>query len=288
MGPADHHRRATSRSPAARTSTGRRPSSSGATIEGAGKGIYNWTESDRVVKASNANGIKIIARIDFQPDWARKDKANNGPPDNYQDYADFITAFAGRYKPGSSVGTVDAIEIWNEVNLTREWGMQPINQQQAADYVRLLTLAYRAAHAANPSVIIIQAGLSPTGVHNADADDDAEYMGWLFQAGLKGGVNYDVLGAHGNTQAPCVGVRLQFAAGVRRSELLFPPHRAAARRPGQVRRQRSPDLAARVRLDGGHRPPELRVVRRQRGPEGQPTSSRRSSTRASTGRRGSA
>jgi polysaccharide biosynthesis protein PslG len=174
------------------------------TIEGAGKGIYNWTEADRVVKASNTNGIKIIARIDFQPAWARKDKANNGPPDNYQDYADFITAFVSRYKPGSSVGTVDAIEIWNEVNLNREWGMQAINQQQAADYVRLLTLAYRAAHAANPSVIIIQAGLSPTGVHSSAATDDAEYLGWLFQAGLKGGVNYDVLGAHGNTQAPCV------------------------------------------------------------------------------------
>jgi hypothetical protein len=173
-------------------------------IEGAGKGVYNWTEADRVVKASNVAGVKIIARIDFEPMWSRKDQANNGPPDNYQDYADFITAFAGRYKPGSSVGTVDAIEVWNEVNLTREWGMQPINQQQAADYVRLLTLAYRAAHAANPSVIIIQAGLSPTGVHNADADDDAEYMAWLFQAGLKGGVNYDVLGAHGNTQATCV------------------------------------------------------------------------------------
>jgi hypothetical protein len=173
-------------------------------IEGAGKGIYNWTEADRVVKASNAAGVKIIARIDFEPTWARKDKANNGPPDNYQDYADFISAFTSRYKPGSAVGTVDAIEVWNEVNLTREWGNQPINQQQAADYIRLLTLAYRAAHAANPNIIIIQAGLSPTGVHNASADDDAEYLGWLFQAGLKGGVNYDVLGAHGNTQAPCV------------------------------------------------------------------------------------
>jgi hypothetical protein len=173
-------------------------------IEGAGKGVYNWTEADRIVKASADNGVKIIARIDFEPMWARKDRANNGPPDNYQDYADFVAAFATRYKPGSTLGTVDAIEIWNEVNLTREWGDQPINQQQAADYVRLLTMAYRAAHAANPAVTVIQAGLSPTGVHNAQADDDAEYLGWLFQAGLKGGVNYDVLGAHGNTQAPCV------------------------------------------------------------------------------------
>ena len=69
------------------------------TIEGVKKGVFDWTESDRIVKASAANGIKIIARIDFQPDWARKDLAHNGPPDNYQDYADFISAFATRYGP---------------------------------------------------------------------------------------------------------------------------------------------------------------------------------------------
>jgi polysaccharide biosynthesis protein PslG len=171
-------------------------------IEGVAKGVYDWTEADRVVKASAANGIKIIARIDFQPDWARKDLAHNGPPDNYQDYADFISAFVSRYRPGSAFGTVDAVEVWNEVNLNREWGDQSINRQQAADYVRLLTLAYRAAHAAQPKIIVISAGLSPTGVRTSDAWDDADYTQWLFDAGLKGGVNYDVLGAHGNTQAP--------------------------------------------------------------------------------------
>jgi polysaccharide biosynthesis protein PslG len=177
-------------------------------IEGAGKGIYDWSEADRIVKASAANGIKIIARIDFEPMWARKDGAHNGPPDNYQDYADFVAAFAKRYGPGSAIGTVDAIEVWNEVNLNREWGDQPINRQQAADYVRLLGLAYRAAHAANPNIIVITAGLSPTGVHTSEAWDDAEYLQWLFDAGLKGGINYDVLGAHGNTQAPEVDAPL--------------------------------------------------------------------------------
>ena len=172
------------------------------TIEGVAKGVYDWTEADRIVKASAANGVKIIARIDFEPDWSRKDLAHNGPPDNYQDYADFISVFANRYRPGSAIGTVDAVEVWNEVNLNREWGNQPINQQQAADYVRFLTLAYRAAHAAQPKIVVITAGLSPTGVRTSDAWDDAEYLQWLYDAGLKGGVNYDVLGAHGNTQAP--------------------------------------------------------------------------------------
>ncbi len=171
-------------------------------IEGACKGCFDWTESDRIVKASKQAGVRIIARIDFQPSWARKDGAFNGPPDNYQDYADFLSVFANRYRQGSPAGTVDAIEIWNEVNIEREWGDQAINQQQAADYVKMLTLAYRAAKTANPTITVITAGLSPTGVTDGHAADDVTYLQWLFDAGLKGGVNYDVLGAHGNTQAP--------------------------------------------------------------------------------------
>ncbi len=173
-------------------------------IEGAGKGRFDWTEADRLVRASNAAGVKIVGRLDFQPTWARRDGAHNGPPDNYQDYADFVSAFVSRYKAGSSVGQVHAIEIWNEVNLDREWGDQPINQQQAADYVRFLGTAYRAAKTADPNVVVVTAGLSPTGVTNGRSADDLTYLQWLYDAGLKGGVNYDVLGAHGNTQAPCV------------------------------------------------------------------------------------
>jgi hypothetical protein len=181
-------------------------------IEGQCKSCFDWTEADRVVKASKAANVKIIARIDFQPTWARRDGANNGPPDNYQDYADFVSAFVSRYRPGSSIGTVNAIEIWNEVNIDREWGGQTINQQQARDYVQLLTLAYRAAKTANPTVTVITAGLSPTGVNDGHAADDVVYLQWLFDAGLKGGVNYDVLGAHGNTQAPEVDAPLNSLA----------------------------------------------------------------------------
>ncbi len=171
-------------------------------IEGACKGCFDWSEADRVVKASAAAGLNIIARLDFQPDWARKDGAQNGPPDNYQDYADFVKAFVARYSAASTVGRVAAIEVWNEVNLDREWGGAAINKQQAADYVRLLSIAYAAAKAADPSVTVITAGLSPTGVTDGHSADDVQYLQWLYDAGMKG--HYDVLGAHGNTQAPVV------------------------------------------------------------------------------------
>ena len=175
-------------------------------IEGACKGCFDWSEADRVVRASAQAGVNIIARLDFQPAWARKDGAANGPPDNFQDFADFVSAFVSRYAAGSSTGRVQAIEIWNEVNLDREWGGQPINPQQAAQYVRLLGVSYQAAKAADPSVIVISAGLSPTGVTDGHAADDVQYLQWLYDAGIKG--KFDVLGAHGNTQAPEVDAPL--------------------------------------------------------------------------------
>ncbi|MGI9145190.1 MAG: hypothetical protein ACR2IK_01350 [Chloroflexota bacterium] len=169
-------------------------------IEGACKGCFDWSEADRVVKASTQAGVKIIARLDFEPTWARADGAANGPPDNYQDYADFVAAFVTHFGSNSRVGRVHGIEIWNEVNLDREWGGQTINQQQAADYVRLLGLSYQAAKAADPNVIVVTAGLSPTGVTDGHSADDVQYLQWLYDAGMQG--KYDVLGAHGNTQAP--------------------------------------------------------------------------------------
>jgi polysaccharide biosynthesis protein PslG len=169
-------------------------------IEGKAKGQFDWTESDRVVRASTAMSIRIIARLDFEPLWARRDQAHNGPPDNYQDYWDFVAQFASRYATGSSIGRVYAIEVWNEPNLDREWGNQTINQDSAADYVRLLGGAYLAAHAADPNMVVISAGLSPTGVTDGHSADDLEYLNWMYRAGLKG--KFDVLGAHANTQAP--------------------------------------------------------------------------------------
>jgi len=169
-------------------------------IEGAAKGKFDWTESDRVVRASTDAGVKVIARIDFQPDWARKDHAHNGPPDDYQDYWDFISAFVGRYATGSPVGRVHAIQVWIEPNLDREWGNAAIGKDSAADYVRLLRGAYVAAHAADPNILVLSAGLSPTGIMDAHAADDLEYLKWMYAAGLRG--NFDALGVNANAQAP--------------------------------------------------------------------------------------
>jgi hypothetical protein len=159
------------------------------------KGQPQWSESERVVKASNAQGIKVIARVDMPPDWARADGAANGPPDDYQDYANFIYALVDHFKPGAGNGVIDAIEVWNEPNLSREWGDAPIGPESAADYMRLLAAAFDAAKAASPHVVVISAGLSPTGTLSSEAADDTVYLQWMYDAGAQ--YYFDVLGAHG-------------------------------------------------------------------------------------------
>jgi polysaccharide biosynthesis protein PslG len=169
-------------------------------IEATAKGQFDWTEADRVVRDSNAAGLRVIARLDFEPFWSRKDQAHNGPPDDYQDYWDYVSAFVARYRTDSPIGRVHAIQVWNEPNLDREWGHKSIGPDSAADYVRLLRGAYSAAHAANPDIIVLSAGLSPTGVTDGHSADDLEYLNWMYRAGLKG--SFDALGAQANAQAP--------------------------------------------------------------------------------------
>jgi len=159
-------------------------------IEPSCKGCYAWEDLDRVVNDTNAAGLKIMARVDHPPAWARAIPAENGPPDNISDYTDIVTRLVARY-----AGKVQAVEIWNEPNLDREWGGATIDQNQAKQYVALLRDAYMGAKEGNPEITVISAGLSPTGTNDGTAQPDDVYLDWLFQAGM--GPYYDVLGAHG-------------------------------------------------------------------------------------------
>jgi len=156
-------------------------------IEGAGKGIFDWSRTDRIVEQAERYGIDLVVRVDHQPQWAGGGYPTNGPPDNYEDYGDFVYALASRYK-----GRIRAYEVWNEPNLAREWGGRTPN---AAEYVRLLKIAYRRIKEADPKAMVISAGLTPTGTQPPEAIPDDVYLEQMYQAGAKG--YFDVLGAHG-------------------------------------------------------------------------------------------
>jgi len=156
-------------------------------IEGAGKGIFDWSCADQVVADALRYGFSIMARVDYQPQWAGGGYPKNGPPNNYQDYGDFVYELAKRYR-----GRIRAYQVWNEPNLAREWGGRRPNPNE---YVSLLKIAYQRIKQADPNAMVISAGLAPTGTDTNEAMPDDKYLRKMYQAGVKG--YFDVLGANG-------------------------------------------------------------------------------------------
>ena len=169
-------------------------------IEPSCKNCIDWDDLDRVVLAASQAGLKILACVDHQPAWSRTTAVDNGPPDDTYDYADFVSVMAKRYKAGSAKGTIDAIEVWNEPNLDREWGGAAIDREQASQYMHMLKETYTMVKAEDPTKIIVSAGLSPTGTSDGTAQPDDVYLGWLYEEGL---AKYsDAIGVHGAGFSP--------------------------------------------------------------------------------------
>ncbi|MFO7918630.1 MAG: cellulase family glycosylhydrolase [Anaerolineae bacterium] len=159
-------------------------------IEGAAKGAFDWSHTDRIVEMTEDVGLDLVVRVDHQPAWAGGGHPVNGPPDNYQDLADFLTALTERYR-----GRIRAYEVWNEPNLAREWGGKTPNP---AAYVELLGVAYRAIKNTDPDAMVISAGLSPTDTWSDQARPDDTYLQNMYIAMADDSDGYfDVLGVHG-------------------------------------------------------------------------------------------
>ncbi|MFP4322222.1 MAG: SH3 domain-containing protein [Anaerolineales bacterium] len=110
-------------------------------------------------------------------------------PDGYfQDYANFVGGLA-------ALGA-DAIEVWNEPNLDREW---PSGMIDPGMYTRLLALSYNAIKSSNPNTIVISAAPAPTGFFGGCTPggcDDRPYLEGMRAAGA---AQYmDCVGAHYN------------------------------------------------------------------------------------------
>lgn len=152
-------------------------------------GQVDWGGTDSLVDAMHNNGINVLASIVKAPNWARagnSDLSVEGPPADPGTYANFVRGFAARY-----CGRVQAVEVWNEQNLHREWGNEPIDP---ARYVRLLAAAYGAIKSACPSMIVVSGALTPTGAKPPLGMDDIQYLQAMYRAGLR---RYsDAVGAH--------------------------------------------------------------------------------------------
>ncbi len=143
---------------------------------------------DRIIERDLDAGITPVLLISHPPYWASADPAKYTDatgehwhpyykPNDLGAFAAFVRHVVERY---SRMG-VRHYEIWNEPNLESFWP----SGVDAADYVRLLNVGFRAAHDADPDAIVISGGLSNV----ANAYDYAEQM-------YAAGARFDRFGYH--------------------------------------------------------------------------------------------
>lgn len=147
---------------------------------------HKWSPGDTpesvagLINEAHANGMKILLSIPGQlyPSSIA-----------FEEYTNFLGGVA-------ALGP-DAIEVWNEMNIEREW---PSGQIDPAAYVNnMLRPAYQKIKAANPSVMVITGAPAPTGYFGGCSGagcDDAPYVAGMMAAGA-GSVS-DCVGVHYN------------------------------------------------------------------------------------------
>lgn len=133
-----------------------------------------------MINEAHARGFKILLSVRGAPDLTT--------PDRFPSYASFVGDLA-------ALGA-DAIEVWNEMNLDREWQAGKISPQA---YVPMLQQSYAAIKAKNPGTMVISGAPSPTGYFGGcrgEGCDDQPYLEGMVAAGA---LNYaDCVGIHYN------------------------------------------------------------------------------------------
>jgi hypothetical protein len=150
-------------------------------------GQFRWIDPDNVVTAFGDQQLNILLRVHGAPAWARPAGSTlSHPPTDLTNFANFITQLATRYQ-----GRVAAYEIWNEPNLSYEWGnLQP----DPAAYTDMLKAAYPAIKNVDPDALVISGGLATTGNGSPTAYGDLDFLQAMYDAGARG--YFDALGSH--------------------------------------------------------------------------------------------
>ena len=168
------------------------------------EGEFTWGHSDMVIKHAENQGLTVIARLGWAPAWARPDPQENGQEttlttldaEHYADFAAFVSTFVARYR-----GRVNHVIVWNEPNLSFEWGYRPVDPE---GYVELLRAVYPRAHAANPDVVVLAGALAPTLEPEGSAVglSDLAYLERMYQAGAALACDALAVHSYGLTLAP--------------------------------------------------------------------------------------
>ncbi len=137
-----------------------------------------------IINSAKSNGFKMLIGL-------------VGNKDQMGDYNAYINSYAS-FAAGVARAGADAIEVWNEPNIDREW---PAGQINGGTYTRMLAAAFNAIKQANANTIVVSGAPAPTGFFGAagctaQGCNDDVFMQQMAQAGA---AQYmDCIGLHYN------------------------------------------------------------------------------------------
>jgi len=167
--------------------------------------VHYGQDASGLIQSAHSKGFKIQLSALGSPDMVTKGGFE-------QDFANWVAKLAA--------DGADAIEVWNEPNIEREWQIGHISPQA---YTNLLCTSYNAIKAANPNSAVISAAPSPTGYFGGcspNGCDDAPWVAGLRDAGAANCMDY--LGAHHNAGATSPSARSGHPAGTHHSWYFLP------------------------------------------------------------------
>lgn len=136
------------------------------------------------INEAHNNGFKILISI-------------VGYKDQMGDFNNYVNEYAAFVGQVAQLGP-EAIEIWNEPNIDREW---PAGQISGANYTQLLAASYTAIKNSNGNVMVISGAPAPTGYFGSAGCGSGGCNDDVFLAQMRnaGAANYlDCVGAHYN------------------------------------------------------------------------------------------
>lgn len=151
--------------------------------------VSAWDKYDHIVDLANQYNIEIFARLDNPPAWTHEnpDIGTSAPPDDLQDYINFVRTIADRYKD-----SIRYYQIWNEPNIYPEWGNQDVSPEA---YTEMLCQAYDAIKAVDENIVVSTGALAPTFSLTGRDLSDTIFLQRMYNAGAKD--CFDVLSVQG-------------------------------------------------------------------------------------------
>lgn len=193
-------------------------------------GVYDWSESDKLVVAAAEHGLWLLPIIEYTPQWASSHPQSsvyaNYPPQDPSTFAAFMTAMVDRYGPHGQLWStrpelrryaIRDWQMWNEPEGNYDWAARP----WPSTYLGFLRTGYRAVHAADHGAKVVLAAVVGLNLSNLEPWTEARA---LYRLGARR--YFDVMAVNAFTYSTSV------TASVQRSVLIVGKVRAVMRHYG--------------------------------------------------------